>query len=506
MSDEKDFKATRATQMTSALGFRGVDEFADQAQIPLKTLNLTFLEYLFQFFRQTEIHDRGNMIFDKALDNLMRTIEIFRRQEDVSAMEFSFKGEQFYVNGNRIRVQGRQVRSNRFLVRYIRKRLIGKISFPSGISKEKLGDYFWTISSALDESKEDPAGAVEEYIKAQNDDRFFIEKALFKSDESFGRERLGTAEDLELASLAIYERLKDYLKICFDNLEHSERFPKIRLGDLFNDLVNLQTDDLLQVVRLRLMRPTTDVYPTLAADVSFALMAWAKALGLPFGVAADVARAGMTHTIIYLVRGKVDYSRVSDDEVARVFENLELLKSVWELETVHKLVAMEWTQDYGEMGVYETSGTKCFAHFFSRMTRIVAVFRALTINKGDGAALLPDEAMTELIQLDKALDPSLVKIFVNWMGIYPVGSLIELQSGEVAQVFAGASDPMRFKRPVVSILKDSEGKLLERPQLMDLNEMNEKLGVYRKSIKRSLKTSDANIPEETFKLAPIGLQ
>jgi hypothetical protein len=89
------------------------------------------------------------------------------------------------------------------------------------------------------------------------------------------------------------------------------------------------------------------------------------------------------------------------------------------------------------------------------------------------------------------------------LGVYPLGSLVELSTGEVAQVFAGASDPLKFQRPIVLILKSSDGNALDRPFIFDLSEMNEKLGVYRKSIKRSTTFEAAGLDPQRLRASPI---
>jgi hypothetical protein len=139
------------------------------------------------------------------------------------------------------------------------------------------------------------------------------------------------------------------------------------------------------------------------------------------------------------------------------------------------------------------------------MIRIVCSFKYWTQARDGFDVLLPDEAMAQLLKNDRDLDPIFLKLFVNWMGIYPVGTLLQLQSGEVVQVFAAGSDPTRFQRPIVSVLKDAEGQLVQRPYLLDLAEMNEKLGIYKRSIKRSMSLEASGIPESHLRMTPVAL-
>ena len=57
----------------------------------------------------------------------------------------------------------------------------------------------------------------------------------------------------------------------------------------------------------------------------------------------------------------------------------------------------------------------------------------------------------------KKFDPLLLKIFINTMGLYPIGTLVRLTTGELAVVIYSGGDPERTTHPVVALL-DSEGK------------------------------------------------
>jgi hypothetical protein len=208
---------------------------------------------------------------------------------------------------------------------------------------------------------------------------------------------------------------------------------------------------------------------------------------------------------VYLARDAYDMAPLSSEECRKVFTLMDRLKAVWSFSECEKLAILESTQAFGPEGMYLRDGSKCYAHFFSRMLRVVARFRYWTQTRAHFDALLPDEAMAELVRQDHDVDPSLLKLFVNWIGIYPVGTLLELQTGELVQVFAAGVDPTRFQRPIVSVIRNMEGQVLDRPYLLDLMEMNEKLGVYKKSIKRSLSLEDAKISDDVLKRSPLPL-
>ncbi|MHC4547555.1 MAG: hypothetical protein ACYTEZ_02165 [Planctomycetota bacterium] len=66
-------------------------------------------------------------------------------------------------------------------------------------------------------------------------------------------------------------------------------------------------------------------------------------------------------------------------------------------------------------------------------------------------------------------DPLLLKVFVNAIGVYPVGSLVELTTGEFAIIAEGPADPSYLDQPRVRIVKTGGGTLPPE-QVIDLAE------------------------------------
>ena len=66
------------------------------------------------------------------------------------------------------------------------------------------------------------------------------------------------------------------------------------------------------------------------------------------------------------------------------------------------------------------------------------------------------------------LDPVVVKAFINLTGIYPVGTLVVLDSLALAMVVAANPDPTALSRPLVRMITDAQGNRLHDLQVYDL--------------------------------------
>ena len=82
----------------------------------------------------------------------------------------------------------------------------------------------------------------------------------------------------------------------------------------------------------------------------------------------------------------------------------------------------------------------------------------------------------------RGMDPAIVKAFINLLGIYPVGTLVVLDTFELAVVKAAPPDPEFLSRPIVLVISDAQGIKLHPPFEVDLAEQNES-GFVRTIIK-----------------------
>lgn len=103
---------------------------------------------------------------------------------------------------------------------------------------------------------------------------------------------------------------------------------------------------------------------------------------------------------------------------------------------------------------------------FTRIISIVDTFDAITSNRVYDSARSVKDAFKVLMEMrDQQFDSELVLHFIEWLGIFPVGTLVQLHTGEVGLVVE--KNP-RFKlRPKVVVLIDAQGQRCA-PKFMDM--------------------------------------
>ena len=94
----------------------------------------------------------------------------------------------------------------------------------------------------------------------------------------------------------------------------------------------------------------------------------------------------------------------------------------------------------------------------SRVVTIADVYDAMTTQRPWRNALMPDEALGKISrETGRRFDPALIKIFVNTLGLYPVGTLVRLDSGDLGIVIFGGGEGERMSRPIIALI-DRNGK------------------------------------------------
>ncbi len=104
---------------------------------------------------------------------------------------------------------------------------------------------------------------------------------------------------------------------------------------------------------------------------------------------------------------------------------------------------------------------------YARIVAILEVYEALTHPRSyRKRKFIPYEAVKMIIQSKGSFEQSLVKVFLNFITPYPLGSFVLLNNGEVGRV-VGINEGLPV-RPLVEIYFDSEGKPPEKPARVDL--------------------------------------
>jgi HD-GYP domain-containing protein (c-di-GMP phosphodiesterase class II) len=135
---------------------------------------------------------------------------------------------------------------------------------------------------------------------------------------------------------------------------------------------------------------------------------------------------------------------------------------------------------------------------FGLIAGIVDTYDMLTAPQPFGENMSPANALNVIYKgRGKQFHPALVEQFIQCVGVFPIGSVVELNSGEVAVVIA--QNLVRRMQPRIMIVKDAKGNPYVPYKMMDLMKEHKFKPDEPYRILRSLEYDSVKIdPRELF--------
>ena len=126
---------------------------------------------------------------------------------------------------------------------------------------------------------------------------------------------------------------------------------------------------------------------------------------------------------------------------------------------------------------------------FSKICAVADAFDAATSVRSYQYEPWPaDEVLREMRDNPRrGFDPLLVKALINATGVFPVGTLVILDTLEMAVVSQANTDPEHLHQPKVVVISDPMGVPRASPYTLDLSEVDDATGAPRAAI---IKTTD----------------
>jgi HD-GYP domain-containing protein (c-di-GMP phosphodiesterase class II) len=122
----------------------------------------------------------------------------------------------------------------------------------------------------------------------------------------------------------------------------------------------------------------------------------------------------------------------------------------------------------------------------ARIAGIVDTYDAITSPRPWARAKSSTEAVSMLYdQRDKAFHGQLVEQFIQSIGVYPTGTLVQLSNRDIGVVIS--QNPSRRLRPQVMVVMDGERNALPHPRVIDLYEIQQDEMDRKLTIATSLK-------------------
>lgn len=141
-------------------------------------------------------------------------------------------------------------------------------------------------------------------------------------------------------------------------------------------------------------------------------------------------------------------------------------------------------------------------NLFSKIVKIVDYFDALTTKRVyRKKAYTRTEALSLMLEHSGTeFNPAILKAFVNLMGVYPIGTMVALSTGELGIVADVNPDTKFMLRPKVKLIADAGGNLVDG-DVVDLSDRNPETNRFPRTIVKVLDPTSYGIEVSDYFLA-----
>ena len=449
-----------------------------------------FMIAFYAALRAIKLYPLEHTAVQKTLAELSQVAEELRAEE--GELEFRVSGEFIFLNATRLRLDLSNYATFGHILTLCKLAGIGAIHVgTNGTARD------WTLLLSLlgGESKTAPAERFKEILSRLKDakiETFQLDPPTeTASDRELNEETKAAANRTYSQSVAVTKDVINSVRIG--------KTPNIRkIKRVVQGIVDQVLNEETSLIGLTTIRDYDEYTFTHSVNVCIFSIALGRRLGMTKIQLYELGLAALMHDI-----GK---SRVPIDLLQKTGE---LTDEEWKWMAAHPwlgvLVLFQFRRQQEELSY--RAMTVCQEHHMKidltgypkaiRPRQVSLLSKIVSIADGYDAATSRRVYRTEVIAPSavleemrdnprRGLDQVLVKAFINLLGIYPVGTLVVLDTFELAVVSAANPNPEALSRPIVKIISDAQGNTISPPLQVDLA-VPETGGQYARTI---IKTAD----------------
>ncbi len=449
-----------------------------------------FMKFLYHLIHNAKIYDDNNQLITKSVSRLKNMLDELTGKGDVSIT--LWRGR-FHVQGERLRYRRDIAGIINSMVEYFALRKIGRINFSRSFKNTTAANLL-EFAHLLNDSvlSDEPKDWLENRLR----EREFSWVQIYEKQDS-------EPPDMEVSlDEEKYEKARNtYIHAVETVKEVAQKASQGIVGvrkarRLAQNMVDLIKEDSSLMLGLSSIKDYDDY--TYAHSVNVALLATCLGkqihmsdVSLEYlavcGLLHDLGKIGVSKKVLHK-QGELNAEEWDEMKAHPLIGVRKILR----LNAPHKLRSRIILGPFEhhlnpDMSGYPQTLFMNKLSLIGKILRIVDVYEALTAQRDyRSRAYAPDEALRKMwTEREKCFDPILLKCFIQMMGIYPVGSMVELSNRSFALVLDYPEDSQKELPLVLLLVDDGKGSMI-RGNTVNLADQVLKDGSPQMEIVRSI--------------------
>jgi hypothetical protein len=312
---------------------------------------------------------------------------------------------------------------------------------------------FLDYMSSRVEEKGSPRKAYQFFLEASGVD--FIDLSPLYKFRAFADGKAQHAQDFQ----KVYSRSVGLVAETWSNLANQRVPNPLPMRRLVTDLIDMSKETQDEQMLTVAGDEDAPEYVRHTLQVASLAILIGAAVGLPDASLSDLGVAAMFHDVGYTM-GNVDVETAFTEHPKEAARVLLKQRGFHEAKIRRLLVALQHHQNYS---------ADPQPSLFARIVRIADDYDSLTRNREEGPFMVPPDALAVMNGASGShYDPALMQIFVNKLGRYPPGSLVELNDGRWVLSMSGVRAPEDFELPLCMVARNANGTFPDKDIELDL--------------------------------------
>ena len=429
----------------------------------LLVLGKRFVRAFFLVHKTASNYAAGHPALSQPVAELVEIINDFERRREEA--QLVYHDEALFVGDNRLRPDAAGFDAFFTTMRLLKRCKIGSVTFTGRAGNAEIETWFGLLREIYAALAEDPCGELLKRMSAAGLSGVEVEPPARRGVAPDAT----TAADAKARAKGIYAQTLDAISEVMGHVKIGKALRLKRAKRVVQTMVDQLLAAEANLLGLTNLRCHDEYTYNHSVNVGILSMAVGQRIGLGRNSLVDLGMAAIFHDIgkSCIPLAILNKTTALDDQewaVMRrhpVFGVRELLK----LKGLDALTARIMQGAFEHHLSLDGSGYPPVAYpqgvsISGRIIAIADCYDALTSSRVyRREAETPDATLRYILQKSGAIyDPILAKLFVNALGLYPVGTLCQLSTGELAVVFESHPDPEEWERPLVKIIATADGE------------------------------------------------
>jgi HD-GYP domain-containing protein (c-di-GMP phosphodiesterase class II) len=444
---------------------------AERADEQLLRLGKRLVRAVFVLVKTTQNYAVGHPAFLQPVTELLELVGEFGRRREETALVL--RDDHLFVADRRLRPDAAGFDAFFTTMRILRRCGIGVLVFGPAAGARDVEVWFGILRDVEASPGEDPLALLRERAGAAGVAGIEVEPPVVSRAAP-----VDAAPDERERAKAIYAQTLEVIAEVMDNAKLGKALRMRRAKRVVQGMIDLLLAAETNLLGLTTIRCHDEYTYNHSVNVGILSIAVGQRLGLSKPMLVDLGLAAIFHDIgkSHVPLDVLNKASAFDEHDWAVMQRHPVLgvRELLKLKGVDALTARIMVGSFEHHRNLDGSGYPRlpYRRELSLLGRIIAIadcYDALTSSRVYRRVAETPELTLRYI-LEKSgdwYDPVLARLFVNVLGVYPVGTLCALSTRELAVVVASHPDPERWETPRVKVIADPGGEPVDG-DLVDL--------------------------------------